>query len=175
MLKQLRNTSARRWTRCSVTAAGKAASAARPKANRARGKARAYERVRARAIKPNTRVMTARRCHDRRMFLSLNGDPTTGHTPEQMANSCGYTVAHAVKKYGVSFHGGVQMGRWATVNKRSELQDQVGASVAGVQHRWLGPLWNGGDLVMVQRLKVLRVLWSDASSALTAGFASFPR
>ena len=91
-----------------MTSALKAASAARRKANRARGKARDYERVRARAILPNTRVMITRRCHDRRMYLSAYGDPKKGHTAEETANFYGFTIARAVKKYGVSFHGGIR-------------------------------------------------------------------
>ena len=42
------------------------ASARRREANRARGKARDYEWVRARAIEQNPRVMITHRCHDRR-------------------------------------------------------------------------------------------------------------
>lgn len=45
------------------------------------------------------------------MFLSPCGDPKRGQTPEQTANFYAFTVARAVKKYGVSFHGGIQMGK----------------------------------------------------------------
>jgi len=105
-----------------VTSARKPASAARRKANRARGKARDYERVRARAVLPNTRVMITRRCHDRRLFLSPYGDPKKGHTPEQTANFYGFTIARAVRKYRVSFHGAVQMGN----HHHNTITDRLG-------------------------------------------------
>ena len=136
-----------------MTDSRKAASAARRKANRARGKARDYERVRARAVLPNTRVMITRRCHDRRFFLSAFGDPRKGHTPEETSNFYGYTVARAVKKYGALFHGGVQMGDHHHNNITDRLGNRPGYknSVHGNLARGLNArfgrfdsVWSGG-------------------------------
>ncbi len=136
-----------------VTDSRKAASAARRKANRARGKARDYERVRARAVLPNTRVMITRRCHDRRFFLSAFGDPRKGHTPEQTSNFYGYTVARAVKKYGALFHGGVQMGDHHHNNitdrlgNRPDYKNSVHGNLArGLNARFgrFDSVWSGG-------------------------------
>ena len=87
-----------------TTSSQRAESAARRKRNRARGEARPYRRVRARPILPGTRVKITMRCHGRRMFLS------TGENPDEIRNFYGYILGVALKRYGVDFHAGNQMG-----------------------------------------------------------------
>ena len=136
-----------------VTAALKAASAKRREANRARGEARDYERVRARAIEIDARVMITRRCHDRRFFLTPCGDPRKGHTAEETANFYGFIVARAVKNYGVSFHGAIQMGDHHHINitdrlgNRPNFKNSVHSNLAkGLNARFgrFDSVWSGG-------------------------------
>ena len=136
-----------------MTASRKAASKKRRQANRARGKARDYERVRARSIEPGARVMITRRCHDRRFFLTPCGDPRKGHTSEETANFFGYTLARAVKIYGVSFHGAAQMGNHHHTNitdrlgNRPNFKNSVHTNLAkGLNARFgrFDSVWSGG-------------------------------
>ncbi|MBV1856899.1 MAG: hypothetical protein KUG77_00710 [Nannocystaceae bacterium] len=141
--------------------------------------------MRARAIEPNTRVMITRRCHDRRMFLSPFGDPKKGHTPEQTANYYGYTVARAVRKYGVSFHGGIQMGNHHHQNitdrlgNRPNYKNSVHGNLArGINARFgrFDGLWSSGgscDTVTPSDDDTLKDLAYSDCNPTTAGLVKW--
>ncbi len=80
------------------------AAAARRAANRAKGEANDFERVRARPIVPGTRYMVTRRTLERRMFLTP--DETHGR---DIANFVGYTMGLAVRNSKVLLHASLAM------------------------------------------------------------------
>lgn len=109
--------------------------------------------MRARAIIPGARVLVTRRCHDRRFFLNPFGDPRKGHTAEETENFYGYTIARAVLKYGVGFHGGIQMGDHHHVSvtdrlgNRPNFKNSVHGNLArGLNARFgrFDSVWSGG-------------------------------
>lgn len=108
--------------------------------------------MRARAVLPGQRVLITRRCHDRRLFLSPFGDPRKGHTPEEMENFFGYTMARAVLKYGVDMHAGMQMGNHLhtsitdVLGNRPNFKNSVHSNLArGLNARFgrFDSVWNG--------------------------------
>jgi hypothetical protein len=82
----------------------KQASARRRAKNQARGKKRGYRRVRARPVIPGQSFKLTFRCHEQRLFLA------TGEEPELIRELYGYLLGLALLKYGLLFHGGIQMG-----------------------------------------------------------------
>jgi hypothetical protein len=82
----------------------KEASARRRAKNQARGRKRAHKRVRARPVIPGQSFKLTFRCHEQRLFLA------TGKTPKLIRELYGYLLGVALRKYGLLFHGGIQMG-----------------------------------------------------------------
>ncbi len=93
------------------------AAARRRKANRAKGEAKDYERVRARPIVPGTRYMVTRRTHERRMFLTP--DDKDG---EEIANFVGFTMGLALRNSGLLMHASLAMSN----HHHSNFTDPLG-------------------------------------------------
>ena len=93
------------------------AAAERRKANRAKGEAMDYERVRARPIVPGTRYMVTRRTLERRMFLT----PDEMHG-EEIANFIGFTMGLAIQNSGVLLHAALAMSN----HHHTSVTDRLG-------------------------------------------------
>ena len=87
------------------------------------------------------------------MLMTPYGDPSRGHTAEETSNFYGYTVARAVRLYGVEFHAAVQMGNHHHNNitdvhaNRPNYKNSVHSNLArGFNARFgrFDSVWQGG-------------------------------